>query len=139
MKPETPEPAPLTSTAEPLTEPIFERQPAESAKAFEAAQMYYELGPQRSHAAVAKALHKQVSLINRWSGRWRWVEHARAWDRAIERARHAEIQKQVAAEAQSSAIDSVVTAQRTTLELPSRSCLFNRVMTLAVVLFRLNL
>lgn len=57
-----------------------ERQPKETAPAYQAFRTYLEQGPRRSTAAVARALGKSKTLIDRWSSRWRWVERVRAFD-----------------------------------------------------------
>lgn len=58
----------------------WERQPGESLRAYEAARAYFELGPSRSLAAVAQKCKKSVSLLARWSSRWRWSERAAGYD-----------------------------------------------------------
>jgi hypothetical protein len=58
----------------------WERQPGESAPAFEARWSYLQMGPNRSIDAVVRKWNKSRSLIGKWSGRWRWVEAARAYD-----------------------------------------------------------
>jgi hypothetical protein len=58
----------------------WERQPRESAKAYEGARLFFELGPGRTLQLVADRLKKQLSLMKRWSARWRWMERAREYD-----------------------------------------------------------
>lgn len=58
----------------------WERQPGESLRAYEAARVYFELGPSRSLAAVAQKCKKSVSLVARWSSRWSWRERAAGYD-----------------------------------------------------------
>lgn len=69
----------LTFTG-PRDDGICEQQPGESAKAYEAARLYFEFGAERSTSAVARKLGKSKSLIERWCSRWSWVERAAAWD-----------------------------------------------------------
>ncbi len=69
-------------------ETAFERKPNESAKAFEAFQLYADKGPDRSLAAVGQALGKSGSLIERWSRLYHWVERAWAYDVHMARAKH---------------------------------------------------
>jgi hypothetical protein len=58
----------------------WERQPGESARAFEAFTLYRDAGPERSQRAVARRLGKSGALIGRWSSAHRWVLRADAWD-----------------------------------------------------------
>jgi len=53
---------------------MFEQQPRETAKAFEAFKLYLELGPARSLAAVSRKLGKSEGLIERWSRHHHWGE-----------------------------------------------------------------
>lgn len=59
---------------------IWERQGRESDEAFEAFKIYLHLGVERSTAKVAEQLGKSLSLIQRWSAEWHWVERCRAFD-----------------------------------------------------------
>lgn len=59
----------------------------ESLKAFEAFELYCELGPHRSHERVRGEIGKRsgqkgpdLRWIETWSSRFAWVERARAWD-----------------------------------------------------------
>lgn len=54
-----------------------DRQPRETAKAFQAFRCYLEMGPSRSTAKVAQALGKSKTLTDRWSGQWNWVERVK--------------------------------------------------------------
>lgn len=64
-----------------MTEPgPTERQPKETAPAYEAFRCYLEQGTTRSTAAVARALGKSKTLTDRWCSRWSWVERVRAFD-----------------------------------------------------------
>lgn len=58
----------------------WERQPDETSKAFEAFCEYRDMGTQRSLSKVAAKLQKSETLMGRWSGNYRWVERATAWD-----------------------------------------------------------
>jgi len=59
---------------------LWERQPGETSKPFEAFCIYRDLGPNRSHSQVAEKLRKSIALISRWSGAYDWVKRATAWD-----------------------------------------------------------
>lgn len=62
------------------SENSWERQPGESAKAFEAFELYCELGEERSIRKVAQKLLKSQPLMSRWSSQWKWVSRARDYD-----------------------------------------------------------
>lgn len=60
---------------------LWERQPGESAKAFEAFATYRDmLTGERSVRKVAEKLGKSSTFVSRWSSRFGWVERAAAWD-----------------------------------------------------------
>lgn len=63
----------------------WEKQEGESAKAFEAFVIYRDLAEDRSQVKVAEALGKNITLMARWSSRWKWVERVDAWDREQDR------------------------------------------------------
>ena len=58
----------------------WDPQAGESAQAFAAFVAYRDLGPERSIDAVVRELDKSRTLIGRWSGRWKWVKRAQAYD-----------------------------------------------------------
>lgn len=57
----------------------FEQQPKESNKAFTAFTIYLSLGDRRSTRVVAERLSRSDQLIRRWSAKWDWMEHVRAY------------------------------------------------------------
>ncbi|MGR3937017.1 hypothetical protein [Streptomyces sp. BRA346] len=63
----------------------WERQPGESAAAWEAFACYRDFGLSRSIGKVAERLAKSRTLIERWSTAHRWVLRAEAWDREQDR------------------------------------------------------
>lgn len=63
----------------------WDRQPGESAKAFEAFTLYRDLGPSRSAREVATGLRKSVTLISRWCTAYGWVERGAQWDEEADR------------------------------------------------------
>lgn len=91
-------PTPKGEEAVERTEKInpWERQPGESEKAYEAFCIYRDAGEKRSINMVYQKCTKSVSLLRRWSVRWRWVERAAAYDKDLERQRHKERRKQAA-------------------------------------------
>lgn len=68
----------------------WERQPGESAAAWEAFACYRDLGLSRSIGKVAERLAKSRTLIERWSTAHRWVLRAEGWDREQDRLWRAE-------------------------------------------------
>lgn len=68
------------------SKPIWHRieaingQRGESAEAYEAAKLYFEMAANRSLDAVAQKLHKSRTLLGRWSRKWNWTERARVYD-----------------------------------------------------------
>ena len=58
----------------------WERQPHESAKAYEAFCSYRDMGSSRSTAKVGQELGKTKALMDRWSSRWEWVWRCRQYD-----------------------------------------------------------
>lgn len=58
----------------------WDRQPRETSKAYEAFQVYLDLGAQRSTRKTAERLSKSEALINGWSAKHGWPDRARAWD-----------------------------------------------------------
>ncbi|KPI15699.1 hypothetical protein OK074_2144 [Actinobacteria bacterium OK074] len=68
----------------------WERQPGESAAAWEAFACYRDLGLSRSIGKAAERLVKSRTLIERWSTAHRWVLRVEAWDREQDRVWRAE-------------------------------------------------
>lgn len=58
----------------------WEQQPGESITAYAMATAYFELGPQRSLARVARLFGKSTGTIGGYSRRYGWVARARAYD-----------------------------------------------------------
>lgn len=54
------------------SEKPWERQPGESAQAYEAFHAYLKMGSDRSLRKVAQQLGKSNALISRWSSTWSW-------------------------------------------------------------------
>jgi hypothetical protein len=63
-----------------------ERQPNETAVAFEAFRTYLEMGPSRSLAKVGRALGKSKTLMDRWSKRHAWQARVAAFEAVATRA-----------------------------------------------------
>ena len=64
----------------------YEQIKGESAKAFEQFKIYRDLGPARTLTDVATVLGKAPAYVGQLSQRWQWVQRARAWDVAEDRA-----------------------------------------------------
>jgi hypothetical protein len=62
------------------TTPSWEQQPDEPAHCYEAARIYFDLGPRRSLRQAAQQCQHSPSALARWSARYHWVERARAYD-----------------------------------------------------------
>lgn len=73
---------------------LWERQPGESAQAYEAFAIYRDMGSDRSLRAVAEKLSKSYTLIGRWSREKKWGERCRAYDNHLDdKARQEALQK----------------------------------------------
>lgn len=55
----------------------------ESAKAYEAARVYFRMDANRSTAKVGQELGKTKDLMDRWSSQHDWVERSREYDQAL--------------------------------------------------------
>lgn len=75
---------------------VWERQPEESAKAFEAFAIYRDMGNDRSIAKVAEKLGKSEALLHRWSSKFDWVNRAAAWDDELARMTTRELMRDIA-------------------------------------------
>lgn len=59
---------------------IWGQLPRERAKAYAAAKLYFEMGPDRSLAELARRVGKSHDLMKRWSAKFHWQERATARD-----------------------------------------------------------
>lgn len=72
----------------------WERQIRETPKAWEAFNVYRELGPGRSIRQAAEKLGKSDTVLDRWSARWSWVARCAEWDNHLAAvARAAEVRE----------------------------------------------
>ena len=76
-------------------EKAWERQPKESARAYEAFDLYLKMGPERSLRKVGQELGKSNTLISRWSSAWNWLERCRDYDNYLKRQELEEQRKAV--------------------------------------------
>ena len=74
-------------------EKSWERQPRESIQAFEAFDLYCQMGADRSIRRVAKELSKSETLIKRWSSTWSWQKRSRDYDNELKRQEFEEQRK----------------------------------------------
>lgn len=74
--------------------------PGETAQAYEAAKLYFELAADRSLEAVGQKLGKSKALMERWSKRWNWVKRAAAYDRHVADSREDNLQQKRAEDAE---------------------------------------
>lgn len=81
-----------TNPAEATTDP-WERQPGESAKAYQAFKAYRDMPPAersvRKSGGDSKGTARERRFLG-WSSEFRWVERAAAWDGHLDRIRQAE-------------------------------------------------
>lgn len=66
----------------------WDRQPGETAQAFEGFAMYRDLGEARSLAKVRQGLGKSRALVEKWSRVWCWVLRVESWE--VEQDRRAQ-------------------------------------------------
>ena len=65
----------------PSVEPeLWEKQPGETPRAFEAFACYRDMGVNRSLRKVVQALDKNLTTIAEWSSKYDWVKRVEAWD-----------------------------------------------------------
>lgn len=75
------------------SEKSWERQPHESAQAYEAFDLYLKMGAKRSCRKVAQELSKSDTIIRRWSSTWSWQKRVRDYDAELSRIEFAEAKK----------------------------------------------
>ena len=73
----------------------WERQPGETAKAFEAFSVYRDMGTDQSITKVALSLNKSRAIIGRWSSHWEWASRVRAWDNDLVEAARKQARKDI--------------------------------------------
>jgi len=65
---------------------IYERLKDETDKAFRAFNIFLELGPDRRLSDVAARLSVSKQNLQRWNGKYKWVERAAAYDNYIQKS-----------------------------------------------------
>lgn len=71
----------------------WEQQEGESAKAFGAFSLYLDMGEKATLRLVAQQLYKSLTLIGRWSKKYKWVERKAAYEADIRRKTYEEAVK----------------------------------------------
>lgn len=74
---------------------LWERQPGETTKQFEAFAIYRDMGMDRSLSKVARELSKSKQLLTRWSSANNWVDRCEAYDVEQDRLLRAQQQKDI--------------------------------------------
>lgn len=75
---------------------LWERQPEETARAFEAFVVYRDLGANRSLRKTAQELNKNCTTIAEWSSKYDWVKRVAAWDAEQDRINRIEMMAEMA-------------------------------------------
>lgn len=75
---------------------LWERQPNETAKAFEAFVIYRDMGVNRSIRKAAQTLNKAVTTLAEWSTKHEWVKRVAAWDAEQDRIARNELVAEMA-------------------------------------------
>ncbi len=78
----------------------WERQEAESSRAYEAFSLYRDMGSGRSLAKVGQSLGKSVKLMERWSVEHSWVDRVEALEARDEMLRREAVEEHVQAGAE---------------------------------------
>ena len=81
----------------------WERQPKETAEAFEAFVLYRNMEGRRSTRGVAQTLLKSDAMTRRWSSVHQWVSRALSWDEEVDRVACAKFLEKVAERAETHA------------------------------------
>ena len=93
------------------SEKSWERQPKESAQAYEAFDLYLKMGKERSCHKVAQELSKSDTIIKRWSSTWSWQKRVRDYEAELRRAEF-EAEKKAVKEMQERQINLSVLLQK---------------------------
>lgn len=76
---------------------LWERQPGETARAFEAFAVYRDMGASRSLRKTVQQLNKNLTTIAEWSSKYDWVKRVAAWDAEQDRIARVEMMADMAA------------------------------------------
>lgn len=75
---------------------VWDRQPEETPKAYEAFTIYRDMGRERTLPKVAEQCGKSIGLMNKWSQKYGWVNRVRAWDDNLDRMEAKELARDIA-------------------------------------------
>ncbi len=73
----------------------WNKQKKETAKAFEAFCVYRNMGLERTLEKTADELNKNISLINKWSSKFEWIERTSAYDEYLEEKKLEQQEKEI--------------------------------------------
>ena len=76
---------------------LWELQPEETARAFEAFCIYRDMGANRSLRKTSQELGKNCTTISEWSVKYDWVKRVAAWDAEQDRIARNEMMAEMAA------------------------------------------
>jgi hypothetical protein len=71
----------------------WDRQPGESAKAFDAFVRFRDMGPRRMLRDVALGLHCSGANVRRWAARWFWHNRVAAFEEHLDRQTQEELRR----------------------------------------------
>ncbi len=73
----------------------YDRQPGESAQAFQAFELYLTMGDDRSYSKVAQALSKSGTIIRRWGSRDNWQDRLRDYQNDLAREERKRLEQEI--------------------------------------------
>lgn len=72
---------------------LWDRQPGESLKAFDAFVRFRDMGPRRLLRDVALELHCSGANVRRWAARWFWHNRVAAFEEHLDREKQEEMRR----------------------------------------------
>lgn len=77
-----------------IDNPLWQRQPGESSKAFAAFVRYREMGPDRTHRKVGLEMGRSIQNIDQLSTKYKWTTRIKAWDDYLDELKRKTIEKE---------------------------------------------
>jgi len=77
-----------------IDNPLWQRQPGESSRAFAAFVRYREMGSDRTHKKVALEMGRSVNNIDQLSTKYKWTVRIKAWDEFLDELKRKTIEKE---------------------------------------------